>query len=76
VDELNRAPSSVYWSILGKRVLMRIFGLKRDEVRGVWKEELHNNELHNLSCITIVITPRNLKWDRYARRLERIRNAS
>jgi hypothetical protein len=29
------------------RVLRRIFGVKRDEVMGVWKK-LHNEELHNL----------------------------
>jgi hypothetical protein len=29
------------------RVLRRIFGLKRDEVTGDWRE-LHNEELHNL----------------------------
>jgi hypothetical protein len=30
------------------RVLKRIFGPKRDEVRGGWRK-LHNEELHNLS---------------------------
>jgi hypothetical protein len=30
-----------------KRVLRRIFGLKRDEVTRVWRK-LHNEELHNL----------------------------
>jgi hypothetical protein len=29
------------------RVLRRIFGPKRDEVKGDWKK-LHNEELHNL----------------------------
>jgi hypothetical protein len=30
-----------------KRVLRRIFGLKRGEVTGGWRK-LHNEELHNL----------------------------
>jgi hypothetical protein len=30
-----------------KRVLRRIFGLKRDEVRGGWRK-LHNEEMHDL----------------------------
>jgi hypothetical protein len=33
--------------VFGNRVLRRIFGPKRDEVRGEWKK-LHNEELHNL----------------------------
>jgi hypothetical protein len=33
--------------VFENRVLRRIFGLKRDEVAGDWRE-LHNEELHNL----------------------------
>jgi hypothetical protein len=33
--------------VFEKRVLRRIFGLKRDEVTGGWRK-LHNEELHNL----------------------------
>jgi hypothetical protein len=38
----------------GNRVLRRIFGLKRDEVIGGWRE-LHNEELHNLYCSPSII---------------------
>jgi hypothetical protein len=33
--------------VFEKRVLRRIFGLKRDEVTGEWRK-LHNEELHDL----------------------------
>jgi hypothetical protein len=33
--------------VLGKRVLRRIFGPKRDKVTGEWRK-LHNEELNNL----------------------------
>jgi hypothetical protein len=33
--------------VFENRVLRRIFGPKRDEVRGEWRK-LHNGELHNL----------------------------
>jgi PAS domain-containing protein len=33
--------------VFENRVLRRIFGLKRDEVLGEWRE-LHNEELHDL----------------------------
>jgi hypothetical protein len=33
--------------VFENRVLRRIFGLKRDEVTGGWRQ-LHNEELHNL----------------------------
>jgi hypothetical protein len=45
------------------RVLRRIFGPKRDEVKGGWKK-LHNEELHNLyssSNIIMVIKSRR-RW--------------
>jgi hypothetical protein len=37
-----------------KRVLRRIFGLKRDEVTGGWRK-LHNEELHNLHSSPSII---------------------
>jgi hypothetical protein len=37
------------------RVLRRIFGPKRDEVRGGWRK-LHNEELHSLYSSPIIIT--------------------
>jgi hypothetical protein len=33
--------------VFENRVLRRIFGWKRDEVRGIWKK-LHNEEFRNL----------------------------
>jgi hypothetical protein len=46
------------------RLLRRIFGLKRDEVRGGWRK-LHNEELHNLyisPSIIRVIKHRRMRW--------------
>jgi hypothetical protein len=51
-------------SVFENRVLRRIFGPKRDEVTGEWRE-LYNEELHNLySSPDIIrqITPRRMKW--------------
>jgi hypothetical protein len=50
--------------VFENRVLRRIFGPKRDEVRGGWRE-LHNEELHNLyplSSMIRVIKSRRMKW--------------
>ena len=46
------------------RVLMRILGPKRDEVRGEWGK-LHNEELNVLYCspnIVRVIKSRRMRW--------------
>jgi hypothetical protein len=46
------------------RVLRRIFGPKRDEVRGGWRK-LHNEELHNLyssPSIIIRIFKSKMRW--------------
>jgi hypothetical protein len=46
------------------RVLRRIFGLKRDEVRGEWKK-LHNEKLHNVYSPPNIIRQmksRRMKW--------------
>ena len=46
------------------RVLRRIFGPKRDEVKGEWRQ-LHNEELNDLYCspnIVRVIKPRRMIW--------------
>jgi hypothetical protein len=40
--------------VFENRVLRRIFGPKRDEVTGGWKE-LHTEELHNLYCSPSII---------------------
>ena len=46
------------------RALRRIFGPKRDEVTGEWRE-LHNEELNDLYCspnIFRVIKSRRMRW--------------
>jgi hypothetical protein len=46
------------------RVLRRIFGPKRDEVRGGWRK-LHSEELHNLyssQSIIRMIKSGRMKW--------------
>jgi hypothetical protein len=35
-------------------VLRRIFGPRRDEVRGDWRK-LHNEQLNDLYCSTIIV---------------------
>jgi hypothetical protein len=40
--------------VFENRVLRRIFGPKRDEVIGGWRQ-LHNEELHNLCSSLIII---------------------
>jgi hypothetical protein len=46
--------------------LRRIFGLKRDEVTGVWGK-LHNDELHNLYCSPSIINNDQVKKDEMGR---------
>ena len=46
------------------RVLRRIFGPKRNDVRGEWRK-LHSEELHDLFCspnIVRVIKSRRMRW--------------
>jgi hypothetical protein len=40
--------------VFENRVLMRIFGPKREEVTGVWRKQ-HNEELNGLYCSPDVI---------------------
>jgi hypothetical protein len=50
--------------VFENRVLRRIFGPKRDEVIGEWRE-LHNQELHDLyssSSIIRIIKSRRIRW--------------
>jgi hypothetical protein len=59
--------------VLENRVIMRIFGPKRDEVTGEWRR-LHNKELYAVysSNIIWVIKSRKLRWTgRVARMGER-----
>jgi hypothetical protein len=53
------------------RVLRRIFGPKRDEVTGEWRN-LHNEELHDLyssQSIIIIIKARRMRWAGHVARL-------
>jgi PAS domain-containing protein len=47
--------------VFENRVLRRIFGPKRDEVTGEWRQ-LHNKELHDLYSSPSII--RIIKWRR------------
>jgi hypothetical protein len=56
------------------RVLKRIFGLKRNEVAGDWRE-LHTEEFHNLYSspnITRMVKSRRVRWAGHVRRKGRI----
>jgi hypothetical protein len=58
-------------------VLRRIFGLKRDEVTGVWRK-VHNEELHNLYFSPRIIRMFKSRWMGLAghvARMEEKRNA-
>jgi hypothetical protein len=58
-------------------VLRRIFGSKRDEVTGEWRN-LHNEELHDLyssPSIIRIIKVRRMKWAGHVARLGEKRNA-
>jgi hypothetical protein len=53
-----------YAEVFENRVLRRIFGPERDEVKGKWRK-LHNEELNDLYCsssIVRVIKLRRIKW--------------
>jgi hypothetical protein len=57
--------------VFEKRVLRKIFGLKRDEVIGGWRE-LHNEELYNLYCLPSVIRiikSRRMGWAGHVARM-------
>jgi hypothetical protein len=57
--------------VFKNRVLRRIFGPKRDEVRGGWRK-LHTEELHNLyssPSITRVIKSRRMRWAGHVARM-------
>jgi hypothetical protein len=59
------------------RVPRRIFGEKRDEVRGGWRK-LHNEELHNLyssPSIIRMIKSRMMRWAGHVVRMGEKRNA-
>jgi hypothetical protein len=57
-------------------VLRRIFGSKRDRVRGGWRK-LHNEELHNLyssPSIIRIMKSRRKKWAGHVARMGEKRN--
>jgi hypothetical protein len=59
--------------VFENRVLKRIFGPKRDEVRGEWRR-LHNKELYALYFslnIIRVIKSRRLRWAGYVARIKK-----
>jgi hypothetical protein len=64
--------------VFENRVLRKIFGLKRDEVTGEWRE-LHNEELRDLyslpSIIRIIKSRRMMRWAGHVARKGEMRNA-
>jgi hypothetical protein len=63
--------------VFENRVLRRIFGPKRDEVTGEWRN-LHNNELHDLyslPSIIRIIKSRRMRWAGHVARMGEKRNA-
>jgi hypothetical protein len=63
--------------VLENRVLRRIFGPKRDEVRGEWRR-LQNKELYALYSspnIIRVIKSRSLRWEGHVARMGKRRGA-
>jgi hypothetical protein len=50
--------------VFENRVLRRVFGYKRDELKGEWRK-LHNEELHNLYSFPDIIRQvksRRMRW--------------
>jgi hypothetical protein len=63
--------------VFENRVLRRIFGPKRDEVKGEWRK-LHNEELHDLYFLPSLIgmiKSRRMKWVEHVARRREKRNA-
>jgi hypothetical protein len=63
--------------VFENRVLKRIFGPKRDEVTGGWRE-LHNEELHDLyssPSIVRMIKARRMRWAGHLARMGEVRTA-
>jgi PAS domain-containing protein len=56
-------------SVFDNRVLRRIFGLKRDEMKGGWRS-LHNQELHNPCQIYENNYIKWRRWPEHAARTE------
>jgi hypothetical protein len=63
--------------VFENRVLMRIFGPKRDEVMGGWRK-LHNEKFHNLyssPSIIRMIKLRRMRWTGHVARMGEKTNA-
>jgi hypothetical protein len=63
--------------VFENRVLRRIFGSGRDEVKGGLRK-LHNEDLHNLyssPSIIRMMKPRRVRWTRHVERMGRIGKA-
>jgi hypothetical protein len=59
--------------VFENRVLRRIFGPKRDEVTGEWRQ-LHNEELHDLyssPSIIRIMKARRMRWAGHVARMGR-----
>jgi hypothetical protein len=62
--------------VFENRVLRRIFGAKRNEVKGGWRK-LHNEELHDLyssASIIRIMKSRRMRWAGHVARMEEKRN--
>jgi hypothetical protein len=57
--------------VFENRVLRRVFGPKRDELTGEWRE-LHNeelNDLYSLPNIVLVVKSRRMRWAGHVARM-------
>jgi hypothetical protein len=57
--------------VFKNKVLMRVFGPKKDKATGVWRK-LHKNQLHDLyssTTIVLVIKSRRMRWAGYVARM-------
>jgi hypothetical protein len=59
--------------VFENRVLRRIFGMKRDEVRKLYNVELHN--LYSSPSIIRMIKSRRMRWGRHIAQMGEKRNA-
>jgi hypothetical protein len=59
--------------VFENRVLMRIFGPKRDEVTGEWRKLLH--DLYSSPGIIRIIKARRMRWAGHVARMRGNRNA-
>ena len=63
--------------VFKNKVLRKIFGVKRDEITGEWRE-LHNAELHAFYSLPNIIRnlkSRQMRWAGHVARMEQSRNS-